>query len=275
MKSLLPLQLIVLSVLLGIASTSRAQQVPAAPPPEVVTMGPTAIGVPTTVVPPSASDEAAPTENSPPLPLLALNTPPATLAALSFSNSVPAAEPPTTSAPSLSSPAASAASGYPDPAPSPQYRYTERDYRLEIALGVAIVRFRSNVYFATGVGTHTAVAYFLKDWLAVEGAVTTAFAPSVFAGENIKYLGYGAGPKFSLGRSRFEPWFHVLGGGMHIVPQTALSGKNGFEVTAGGGVDYGLSARLALRVEADYLRSHVFGEWQNSAQATAALVVHF
>jgi hypothetical protein len=269
MKSLLPLQLIVLLVLLGMAGTSRAQQIQALP--EVVTVGPTAIGLPTTGVPPSANDEAARAENSAPLPLFALKAPPATLAALSFSNPPPAAESGTTSA----APAAPRAPANPDPAPSPQYRYTERDYRLEIALGVAIVRFRSNVYSATGVGTQTALAYFLKDWLAVEGAVTTAFAPSVFAGENVKYLGYAGGPKISLGRSRFEPWFHVLGGGMHIAPQTALGGKNGFEVTAGGGLDYGLNARLALRVEGDYLGSHVFGQWQNSAQAIVALVAHF
>jgi hypothetical protein len=245
MKSLLALPLI----MLGISTVARAQELPASPSASQ-----------------SIDDQAAASStNSTEPPLLAFAAPRPSLAALSFATP-----------PSISAPASSAAPPA-DPAPaSPQgYRYNERDYRLEIALGVAVVRFRSSVYLATGVGTHTAVAYYLKDWLAAEGAVTTAFAPAIFADEHVKYLGYAGGAKISAGRARFEPWAHVLAGGIHMIPQTALGGKNGFEVTAGGGVDYGLSPRLSLRAEGDYLRSHLFGQWQNSAQAIAAVVVHF
>lgn len=259
MKTLLALPLIMLSI----SSAARAQQLP---------LSTTSITAPTAdpLLAPQASqssdDEAAisPANSSEPS-LLAFAAPRPSLAALSFATRSSAAATGSSLAPS------------PDPAPAPQstYRYTERDYRLEIALGIAIVRFRSSVYYATGVGTHTAAAYFLKDWLAVEGAITTAFAPAIFANENIKYLGYAGGAKISGGRARFEPWAHVLAGGIHVVPQTALGGKNGFEVTAGGGVDYGLTPRVSLRAEGDYLRSHLFGQWQNSAQAIAAVVVHF
>ena len=109
--------------------------------------------------------------------LLALAPPRPSLAVLSFA--IPG---------SGTSSSSRGASPEPQPAPQGPYRYNERDYRLEIALGVAIVRFRSPAYYATGVGTHTAVAYFLKDWLAVEGVVTTAFAPEIYANEHIKYL---------------------------------------------------------------------------------------
>ena len=256
MKSLLALPLI----MLGISSTARAQERP---------VSATSISAPAMFSPsapqPVDDDAATRAANSTEPALLAFAAPRPSLAALSFAISASTSAP----VPSAAPPA--------DPSPAPQttYRYNERDYRLEIAIGVAIVRFRSSVYSATGVGTHTAAAYYLKDWLAVEGAITTSFAPAIFADEHVKYLGYAAGPKFSLGRARFEPWFHVLAGGIHMIPQTGLGGKNGFEVTAGFGVDYGLSPRIALRGEGDYLRSHLFGEWQNSFQAIAAVVVHF
>jgi opacity protein-like surface antigen len=258
MKSLLALSLIAL----GISSAARGQ---------IVSGGPRAVpddsaGFASAL---QANQEAGTAiGNSAPFSLTALAAPRTSLAALSFAS-------PSSNSSFSSAPAPAALPADPEPASPPSYRYTERDYHLEIALGVAVVRFRSSVYYATGVGTNTAVAYFLKDWLAVEGAVTTAFAPSVFAGENIKYLGYGGGPKISLGRSRFEPWFHLLAGGIHMVPQTGLSGKNGFEITAGGGVDYGLNPRVSLRLEGDYLRSHIFGQWQNSAQGIATVVFHF
>jgi hypothetical protein len=245
MKSLLALPLI----MLGISTAARAQELPASPLASQL--------IDNQAAAPSTTSSTEPS-------LLAFAAPRPSLTALSF------AIPPVTSG--LASSAASPG----DPAP-PQttYRYNERDYRLEIALGVAVVRFRSSVYYATGVGTHTAVAYYLKDWLAAEGAVTTAFAPAIYADEHIKYLGYAGGAKISGGRARFEPWAHVLAGGVHVTPQTALGGKNGFEITAGGGLDFGLTPRLSLRAEGDYLRSHLFGEWQNSAQALAAVVVHF
>jgi hypothetical protein len=256
MKSLLALPLI----MLGISGTVRAQELPVS----ATSISAPAIVTPSTPQP--AEDEAAThAANLSEPALLAFSTPRPSLAALSF------AAPTATSAPASSA----APPADPPSAPQTNYRYNERDYRLEIAIGVAIVRFRSSVYYATGVGTHTAAAYYLKDWLAVEGAVTTAFAPTVFANENVKYLGYAGGAKISGGRARFEPWLHVLAGGIHVIPQTALGGKNGFEVTAGLGVDYGLTPRVSLRAEGDYLRSHVFGEWQNNAQAIAAVVVHF
>jgi len=138
-----------------------------------------------------------------------------------------------------------------------------------------VIRFRSSFYEATGVGFHSAAAFFLKDWLAIEGAVTSGFAPTIYADEHIKILTYGAGPKISLGHARIEPWLHVLAGGIHALPQTAGNGQNGFQVTSGLGADYGLSPRLSIRLEGDYVRSRLFNDWQNNFQAIAAAVIHF
>lgn len=188
--------------------------------------------------------------------LIAQAVPKPSLAALSFAGATPA--PPA------------------DPAPAPPpYGYNERDYNLEIALGLSVIRFRSSVYEATGVGFHSAAAFFFKDWLAIEAAVSSGFAPQIFANENVKILTYGAGPKISLGRRRLEPWVHVLGGGIHALPQTALGGKNGFQVTSGVGADYGLNPRVSIRLEGHYVGSHLFSTWQHNYQAIAAVVIHF
>jgi opacity protein-like surface antigen len=188
-----------------------------------------------------------------------------------------------TSIEGLPAPAALASPAYPPAAaapasktPVPKIKDTGREDRWQIGVGVALVRFRSSVYYATAVGLNTSVSYFLKDSLAVEGAVTSAFAPSVFQSfEKVKYVGYAAGPKYTLGADRVQPWVHALVGGMHILPQTALGSQNGFELLLGGGADYVLNPHWALRLEADYLRTHVFGQWQNSGQAVLGAVYRF
>ena len=272
MKSVLALTLI----LLGSTTTALAQN--AAPDRAAAS---SSRSLASTAAPPALdanevsgaqAQEVAPMRAQDP-PLIALAAPPRSLAALSFAIPPPSASfghsrnssPPSLATSAEASPAA----------PTPPYGYNEREYNLEITLGVSIVRFRSSVYEATGVGLHSAAAFFVKDWLAIEGAVSTGFAPTIYSNEHIKIVTYGAGPKISLGHSRIEPWVHVLGGGIHALPQTALGGQNGFQVTSGLGADYGLNPRLSIRLEGDYVRSRLFSQWQNSFQAIAAAVVHF
>jgi hypothetical protein len=200
----------------------------------------------------------------------ALNPPETTLAAMSFAT--PSAEP----ASAVSSPAMPGAAPQPAAAsPKSLYDYDQRDYRWEIALGVALVRFRSSVYYATAVGVNSDVAFFLRPELAVEGSVTTAFAPTIFQNEHIKYLGYDGGARYYFMTGRWQPWVHGLAGGAHILPQTSLGSQNGFEFLVGGGADYSLSPRLAVRAEVDYLRTHVFSQWQNDGQASLSFVFRF
>jgi hypothetical protein len=149
------------------------------------------------------------------------------------------------------------------------------EYRMELSLSFAIVRFRSKVYSATAPGFSTTFAYYFLNKLAIEGNITAGFAPTIFANEHIKYLGYGAGPKYVLRHARLEPWVHAILGGGHIQPQTALGGRNGLDVQVGGGVDYQLVPRVAARVGADWVRTRFFGQSQNNGQATAGIVIHF
>jgi hypothetical protein len=161
------------------------------------------------------------------------------------------------------------------PKPTPRPFYYENPNKWQLGLAFALVRFRSSLYYASAPGLNTALAYWLKDWIAVEGSITTAFAPAVFENEHFRYLGYAAGPKFSFGHGRFEPWAHALVGGVHLIPQTAASGRNGFEFTMGGGVDYVLSSVISAKLGVDYLGTHMFGEWQSSAQVVAGFSFRF
>ncbi len=170
--------------------------------------------------------------------------------------------------------AASPALPVPPPKPRPHY-YNENPNKWQLGVAVALVRFRSSVYYASAPGFNTSLAYWWKEWVAIEGSVTTAFAPPVFANEHFRYLSYAAGPKFSFGHGRLEPWAHALAGGVHLIPQTASGGQNGAEITLGGGVDYVINDVISAKAGVDYLGTHMFGEWQSSAQIVAGFSFRF
>lgn len=171
---------------------------------------------------------------------------------------------------------AEAGPAVPDPKPEPRFVYGGRDdFRWQLALGISLVRFRSSFYYATGVGTNTSVTYFTNEWLGVEGNVNTAFAPAIYLNEHVKYASYGAGPKIAWRARQWEPWLHAIVGGAHILPQTAGHSQNGFGMQVGGGMDYRIYPHLSARLEVDWIKTHFFGEWQNSAQANADVVLHF
>jgi hypothetical protein len=173
---------------------------------------------------------------------------------------------------------ADAVPSWPAAQPTPtssSYSYSENPNKWQLGVAFALVRFRSSVYYASAPGFNTSLAYWWKDWVGIEGSITSAFAPPVFENEHFRYLGYGAGPKFSFGQGRLQPWAHALVGGAHLIPQTASSGRNGFEVTLGGGVDYGINNVLSAKVGVDYLAIHIFDGWQNSAQIVAGISFRF
>jgi hypothetical protein len=166
-----------------------------------------------------------------------------------------------------------------DPAPaspSPRFVYGGRDdYRWQLAVGVSVVRFRSSVFFATAVGPDTVLTYFTNEWFAIEGSVTAAFAPAIFLNEHVRFLGYNIGPKIAWRQRKWEPWAHALFGGAHVVPQTSSGSQNGYAISLGGGTDYRINPRFALRLEVDYLRTGVMGQTQNSGQGMFGGVFHF
>lgn len=172
--------------------------------------------------------------------------------------------------------AATSAAAEPSPAPKPRFLYGSRDdYRWQLALGFAFERFRSSVFDASAVGVNTDLAYYLSESWALEANVSSVFAPVVASNAHVKIATYGGGVKYGFRRSHIEPWGHALFGGTHVFPQTSLGGKNGLAIQAGGGVDYRWHPRLALRGEADYVPTNVWGQWQHNFQIIAAIVFHF
>ena len=173
-------------------------------------------------------------------------------------------------------PAAAPAAASPEPAPKPRFVFGDRDdYRWQLGIGAEFLRFRSNLFSASLVGVNTNVTYFTNDWFGFEGNVATGFAPTIYQNDHVKYFGYAGGIHLGSRRARWEPWAHALLGGGHMQPQTAGNSKNALVVTAGGGVDFRVYARLSLRAEADYVYSRFFQQTQNNFQGFAGVVIHF
>lgn len=178
---------------------------------------------------------------------------------------------------SASSPVAfpSAAPAPADPAPKFYYGNSE-DYRFQLGFGYEYVHFRSAPFNANLNGIHTSVTYFLNDWVGVEGGVVAAFGTVVFS-DRSKYLLYTGGPRIAWRdpRHKYEPWMHLLVGGLHMEPQVINGGKNAFAFQGGAGVDFRYNSRVSFRAEGDYVRSQLYSQSQNNVQFGGGLVFHF
>ena len=163
------------------------------------------------------------------------------------------------------------------PASYPQSRPREvRNKRPAFRLGVGYdyMRFRSALFNANVNGMRTSFSYSWKDWLGVEGNVLAAFGSSTFNNQASHIVLYGAGPRLGTNTGSFQPWAHVLVGGIHVYPQTA-SNLNGFAFQLGGGVDYVYKPFLSFRVESDYVRSQLYSAGQNSFLVGGGIVIPF
>jgi opacity protein-like surface antigen len=145
----------------------------------------------------------------------------------------------------------------------------------ELGVGYEYARFNSYAFDSNLSGLHTSLAYFPKDWLGIEGSVVAAFGTKHFDNETSRYLLYTIGPKIAWRGPKWGPFAHVLIGGLHMIPQIAAQGQNGFALQAGGGVDYRVTGNLSARFEGDYVRSQLYSSSQNNFQIGAGFVIHF
>ncbi len=77
---------------------------------------------------------------------------------------------------------------------------------------------------------------------------------------SITLFTYLFGPRLTIVRGgRWTPFVHVLMGGAHssVNLATGSGGQNGFSMAVGGGADFGLSKRLAIRGEGDYFMTRL------------------
>jgi len=164
------------------------------------------------------------------------------------------------------------------PEPTPKFYFgNSEDYRLQLALSYQHVVFRSVPFNANLNGISASLSYFLNDWFAIEGNSVEAFGSEVFLGETSRYFLYTGGGRIAWRdqRRKYEPWMHFLVGGLHMVPQTALGGKNGFAFQAGGGADLRYNTRVSFRFGGDYVHSRLYSGSQNNFQFGAGVVLHF
>lgn len=162
------------------------------------------------------------------------------------------------------------------PSPNPKFLYGGRDdYRWQLGLSFAWLRFRSSIFDASAVGVQTSVTYFTNEWLGVEGNVTAAFAPTIYNNEHVKLAIYGGGPKIAWRQRQWEPWAHAIFGGAHEQPQTAGNSRNSYSIQVGGGADYRKLPNLSFRLEGDYVRTGFFKQSQNNFQLSGGFVFHF
>jgi len=183
-----------------------------------------------------------------------------------------------TSAPHLSTAlsAEPAPADPPAPSPKPRFVYGGRDdYRWQLGLSVAWVRFNTPAFNANAIGIKTSVAYFLNEWLGVEGNITAAFSPTKIFGSHVKPLFYGGGPKVAWRQRRWEPWLHGIFGGAHEEPQTAAGSRSSYAILAGGGADYRWNPHLSFRAEGDYVRTGFFHQSQNNFELSGGAILHF
>lgn len=218
--------------------------------------------------PPANRNEAAQFSASPSEPLTLVQP---------LSSSLLAAPANLTFPPAAAPSAASASSdASPTPAPTPKFLYGGRDdFRWQLAIGVDWIRFRSNIFNASGVGIKASGTYFTNDWFGIEGNIATAFAPQIYQAEHVKLLTFGAGPKIAWRERRWEPWAHAIIGGAHEQPQVAGQGKTSFATELGGGADYRINPRFSGRMEADWVHTSFFSHSQNNFELMGGVVFHF
>ena len=161
--------------------------------------------------------------------------------------------------------------------PAPRFGLREED-SWQLSTAYTYVRFRSSLFDASLNGTTATVAKYFNGWFALEGTVTAAFAgvPSGFGpGSDARYWFYGGGVRIKQPIKQFEPWGHVVVGGVHVQPQTAGNSRSSFAYELGGGVDWRWKPRLALRVQGDWVRSQLYQESQNNFQIVTGIVFNF
>ena len=132
-------------------------------------------------------------------------------------------------------------------------------------------------------GLSTDVTRYFGRWFGLEGQLGFGFGNtgSTSSPSNLtaRSLFAGAGPRVAYRHhSGLEPWLHFVAGVDHFrFTQTAgvLGSNTAFAFAAGGGIDYLLGPRMAVRVEADAIESRFFSGNQRHFQVVSGLVFNF
>jgi hypothetical protein len=125
-------------------------------------------------------------------------------------------------------------------------------------------------------GVQGSVSRFINDYFALEGGMTASFG-TVNPAIAQHLLFYGGGGRLQLRGRKLQPWAHAMAGGVYarFTQTIGTATFNGFGIMAGGGVDYKFRPRVALRVQADFLASHLSTFWQKTVSVGGGIVFNF
>jgi hypothetical protein len=167
------------------------------------------------------------------------------------------------------------------PAQQPRVFGVFETYKWQAYVGYAFFRFyafpgRKENMNGIDLG---AVYYPSAPWIGVDGDILAQFG--TFHNQNVyqssRFTSYMGGPRFRWqGPRGIELWAHGLAGFAKFLPQTAEGGQTAFSYEAGGGMDLGVyRRRLAYRIEADAVGTHLFHTYQVSPKISVGVVYRF
>lgn len=172
------------------------------------------------------------------------------------------------------------------------YAYAQDVPKVEISGAYSYVR--ANQISVSGCCFHMnggsgSVALNANHWFSIVGEVGGYHSGNVNNTRlDLNVISYLIGPRISLrSSSRITPFGQILVGGGHAsgtlysgsAASSGLGTQNGFAATVGGGIDVGITKRVAIRlVEADYFVTRFqngSNNHQNNLRISAGLVFRF
>jgi opacity protein-like surface antigen len=124
-----------------------------------------------------------------------------------------------------------------------------------------------------------ALAWNLTDHIALVGELAGHYGTS--EGIDVKDFSYLAGPRFSLRFSGATPFVYAVAGGvrttgtLNVGAVSISESDTDFGGAAGGGVDFRITDKLAVRAQADYLLIRSGGETSGDPRLSAGIVYWF
>ncbi|HUJ33398.1 MAG TPA: hypothetical protein VLY23_19100 [Candidatus Acidoferrum sp.] len=149
-------------------------------------------------------------------------------------------------------------------------------YQFQVAGGYTFIRFYEVPGSTVNAnGANFSVAYYLKDWLGVEGEMAATFGSLSGSTSHFLFGGGGLRARHSF-PGGFEGWVHALAGGTNFTPQTAYGSTHAFAYEAGGGIDINTHhRRIAYRIEGDAVGTFFFNTYQVSPKVSVGIVYNF
>jgi opacity protein-like surface antigen len=92
---------------------------------------------------------------------------------------------------------------------------------------------------------------------------------------NVTEDNFLVGPRVSMSVEKFRPFAEALFGGAHVSVNNDVGSDNSFATAIGGGLDYKIIRPIALRVEGDYVHTHLFDMSQNNIRISTGIVLRF